>query len=137
MAKAEIGGISPCFIVRDVPASLAFYRDQLAFDITFQGPGEDDIFFGIVQRGAAMIMMKSVGVEPVPNYTRDIKQGIMRWDAYFYVPDPKALAEEFASRNVDFFVPLQVNDDNLLGFEVKDADGYLLYFGRPESQNKK
>jgi hypothetical protein len=79
-----------------------------------------------------MIMMKSIGVDPIPNYTRDIKQGIARWDAYFHVPDPDALAEEFASRNVEFVQPLTINDDNLRGFEVKDADGYMLYFGRPE-----
>jgi hypothetical protein len=44
-------------------------------DITFQAPTEDDIFFGIVQRGAAMIMIKQIGVDPVPNHTRDIQQG--------------------------------------------------------------
>lgn len=130
MTKTEIGGASPFFIVRNVPAALAFYRDSLGFEITFQGPSEDDIFFGIVQRGAAMIMMKDIGVEPVPNYTRDIKQGIARWDAYLYVPDPDALAAEFASRNVEFFTPLANNDDGLRGFEVADADGYILYFGR-------
>lgn len=132
MTKAEIGGIAPFFIVRDVPAALQFYRDSLGFDITYQGPTEDDIFFGIVQRDRAMIMMKAIGVDPVPNYTRDIKQGIARWDAYCYVPDPDALAAEFESRNIEFFTPLQNNDDNLRGFEVKDADGYLLYFGRPK-----
>ena len=134
MTNPAIHCIAPCFIVRNVPAALAFYRDFLGFEITFQGPSEDDIFFGIVERGAAMIMFKAVGVEPVPNHTRDIKQGIMRWDAYMYVPDPDALAAEFASRNVEFFLPICDNDDNLRGFEVKDADGYLLYFGRP---NKK
>ncbi len=132
MPTPQIKGIAPFFIVRDVPAALAFYRDQLGFEITYQGPTEDDIFFGIVQRDAAMIMMKSIGVGPVPNYTRDIKQGIARWDAYMYVPNPDALAAEFASRHVEFFTPLQNNDDNLRGFEVKDADGYLLYFGKPD-----
>jgi catechol 2,3-dioxygenase-like lactoylglutathione lyase family enzyme len=131
MNKTTITGIAPFFIVRNVPASLKFYRDLLGFDITFQGPGEDDIFFGIVQRGGAMIMLKDIGVDPVPNYTRDIKKGIARWDAYLHVPDPDALAEEFAQRNVSFFTPLQNNDDGLRGFEIKDADGYLLYFGRP------
>lgn len=131
MTNPSINCIAPCFIVRDVPAALAFYRDFLGFEITFQGPSEDDIFFGIVERDAAMIMMKAIGVEPVPNHTRDIKQGIMRWDAYMYVPDPDALAAEFASRDVEFFLPICNNDDNLRGFEVKDADGYLLYFGRP------
>jgi catechol 2,3-dioxygenase-like lactoylglutathione lyase family enzyme len=57
MTRPEIGGIAPLFIVRDVPASLAFYRDKLGFEITFQGPEPGDIFFGIVQRGRAMIMM--------------------------------------------------------------------------------
>lgn len=131
MIKADIGGIAPLFIVKDVPAALAFYRDRLGFDITFQGPEPDDIFFGIVQRGGAMIMFKDVGVAPVPNYTRDVKQGIARWDAYAHVPEPDALAAEFSSREVPFFVALGDTDDGLRGFEIQDADGYVLFFGRP------
>ena len=65
--------------------------------------------------------------------TRDIGSGIARWDAYIYVPDPDTLAAEFASRGIEFFEPLQNNSDNLRGFEIKDADGYILYFGRPNS----
>jgi catechol 2,3-dioxygenase-like lactoylglutathione lyase family enzyme len=127
-----ISSIAPFFIVRDVPASLAFYRDRLGFDITFQGPEPDDIFFGIVQRDGAMIIVKAIGVEPTPNYTRDIKKGWARWDAYLHVPDPDALAAEFTSRNVVFFNPLtNSHDDSLRGFEVQDADGYVLFFGRP------
>ncbi len=133
MTKPEIAGIAPFFIVRDVPAALAFYRDRLGFDIAFQGPEPDDIFFGIVQRGGAMIMLKAVGVEPVPNYTRDVKKGIARWDAYLRVPDPDALAAEFALRYVEFFEPLKDTHDGLRGFELKDADGYLLFFGRPRT----
>ena len=133
MAKTEISGIAPFFIVKSVPVALAFYRDRLGFEINFQGPSDDDIFFGIVKRGAAMIMLKDVGVDPVPNYTRDIKKGIARWDAYLHVPDPDALAAEFSSRNVEFFQPLKDDDDGLRGFEVKDADGYLLFFGHHRS----
>jgi catechol 2,3-dioxygenase-like lactoylglutathione lyase family enzyme len=131
MTKTEIRGIAPFFIVKNVPASLAFYRDRLGFDIVFQGPSEDDIFFGIVRRDAAMIMLKEIGVDPVPNYTRDIKKGIARWDAYLDVPDPDALAAEFLSHSVEFFRPLFKDDDGLWGFEVQDADGYVLFFGRP------
>ena len=135
MTKPEISGIAPFFIVKNVPAALAFYRDRLGFDIAFQGPSEDDIFFGIVQRGGATIILKAIGVDPVPNYTRDIKQGIARWDAFLHVPDPDALAAEFSSRNVEFFTPLKDGyaDDGLRGFEVKDADGYLLFFGHARS----
>ena len=129
--KPDIAGIAPFFIVRNVPTALAFYRDRLGFEITFQGPEPHDIFFGIVQRGGAMIMVKAMGVDPVPNYTRDIKQGIARWDAYLNVPDPDALAAEFLSRDVEFSVPLKDTHDGLRGFEIKDADGYVLFFGRP------
>jgi catechol 2,3-dioxygenase-like lactoylglutathione lyase family enzyme len=131
MTQPEIGGVSPCFIVRNVPETLAFYRDKLGFEVTFEGPEPNDIFFGIVQRGRTMLMFKAIGVEPVPNHTRDIGKGDMRWDAYFYVPDPDALAEEFTSRGVEFSEPLKDNHDDLRGFELKDADGYVLFFGRP------
>ena len=65
MTKPEISSIMPFLIVRSVPASLVFYRDRLGFEITFQGPFPDDIFFGIVSRGGASIMLKSVGVGPL------------------------------------------------------------------------
>ena len=133
MTKPEISSVAPFFIVKDVPATLAFYRDRLGFDITFQGPEPDDIFFGIVQRGGAMIMVKAVGVDPVPNYTRNVQKGIARWDAYLYVPDPDALAAEFSSRDVEFSEPIKDTHDGLRGFEIRDADGYVLFFGRPRS----
>ena len=59
MTKPDISGIAPFFIVKNVPAALAFYRDRLGFEITFQGPEPDDIFFGIVKRGAAMIISRT------------------------------------------------------------------------------
>lgn len=130
MERVEIGGISPFFIVKDVAAAFAFYCDKLGFEVTYQAvPG--DLFFGIVQRGRAMIFLKDIGITPTPNHTRDIKKGIARWDAYVYVPDPDALAAEFASRDVEFFLPLADNDDGLRGFEIKDPYGYILFFGRP------
>ena len=133
MTKPEISSIAPFFIVNDCKAALSFYRDRLGFEIIFEGPAPDDIFFGIVRRGGAMIMLKDVGVEPLPNYKRDVKKGIARWDAYLYVPDPDALAAEFTSREVEFSEPLKDTHDGLRGFELKDADGYVLFFGRPRN----
>lgn len=85
----------------------------------------------MVCRGRAQILLKDVGVDPVPNHTRDVKKGIARWDAFMSTPDPHALAAEFASRNVAFSEPLKDTDDGLRGFEVTDPDGYVLFFGRP------
>jgi catechol 2,3-dioxygenase-like lactoylglutathione lyase family enzyme len=131
LEQAQISGISPFFIVSHVPSSLSFYRDQLGFEITFQGPDPDDIFFGIVRRGGAQILLKAIGVAPVPNCTRGIEQGIARWDAFVSVPDPDALAAEFAARHVEFSEPLKDTHDGLRGFELEDPDGYVLFFGRP------
>ena len=133
MTKPVIKCIAPFFVVKNVPDALAFYRDRLGFEITYQGPEPGDIFFGIVERDAAMIMLKAIGVGPVPNYTREVNQGTAPWDAYLCVPDPDALAAEFSARHVDFSKPLRDTHDGLRGFEVKDADGYVLFFGRPRS----
>ena len=129
--KPEVGAIMPLFVVRSVPRTLAFYRDKWGFEITFQGPEPNDIFFGMVKRGHAEIMFKDIGVDPVPNYTKDIKQGHAPWDAYVYTPDPDALAAEFTSRGVALWKAVENNSDNLRGFEVQDVNGYVLYFGRP------
>lgn len=130
MTEQGIFCIAPSFIVRNVPVALEFYRDRLGFDITFQGPEPDDIFFGIVQRGSAMIMLKAVGIDPLPNSNR---HPWARWDAYVGVSDPDALAAEFSSRNVEFSEPLKNTNDGLRGFELKDTNGYVLFFGRPRS----
>jgi catechol 2,3-dioxygenase-like lactoylglutathione lyase family enzyme len=129
MTRPVISAISPLFIVKNVPSALSFYRDKLGFEVTFQEPA-DDPFFGIVCRGGAMIMLKSVGVDPLPNYKREPGA---RWDAYLSVPDPDALAAEFASRGVAFSKPLKDTHDGLRGFEIKDSDGYVLFFGHPRT----
>jgi catechol 2,3-dioxygenase-like lactoylglutathione lyase family enzyme len=127
MNRPAIERIAPSFIVRNVDAAIAFYRGQLGFEVIFQEPAHDP-FFAIVCRDGAMIFVKSVGVDPVPNWTR---HPWARLDAYVSVPDPDALAAEFSSRSVLFSKPLQDTHDGLRGFERKDADGYVLFFGRP------
>ena len=135
MTRPTISGISPLFIVTHVPKTLSFYRDMLGFEVTFRGPSPDDEFFGIVRRDGAMIMFKALGVvsdgtevavEPIPNYRR---KPAFSWDAYVQVPDPDALAAEFASRGVRFSVPLGGDDDGSRGFVIEDLDGYGLFFG--------
>ena len=140
MTLPRISGISPLFIVADVPAALSFYRDMLGFEVTFRGPTPEDEFFGIVRRDGAMIMFKALGVirdgkevlvEPMPNYGRE---PAFSWDAYLDVDDPDALAAEFASRGVIFAVPLtDRGDDGLRGFVIRDIDGYGLFFGNHRS----
>lgn len=127
--KAELTSIYPFFIVDDVMMAIAFYRDRLGFEVTLLGPA-DDPYFAIVKRDRVSIMIKAIlpEVPPLPNPSR---HPWARWDAFVHTPDPDGLAEEFTSRGVVFHEPLGVNSDQLRGFEVKDVDGYVLYFGRP------
>ena len=125
-APANLAGIAPFFIVRDLAATIAFYRDRMGFEVTFQVEGPDP-FFAIISRGSAAIHLKChEGVEPVPNFGREPAFSL---DAYVEVPNPDALAAEFASRGVSFAAPLSDSDDGLRGFVIKDLDGYGLFFG--------
>ena len=127
--QAPLGFIAPFLIVRDVIPSIAFYKDRLGFAVAFLGP-DDRPYFAMLERDGVRLMLKAITpeVQPTPNPSR---HQWARWDAYVYTPDPDALAEEFTSRGVSFREPLGINSDQLRGFEVMDADGYVLYFGRP------
>jgi catechol 2,3-dioxygenase-like lactoylglutathione lyase family enzyme len=129
MTQAAIESVSPSFIVANVSQTISFYQGKLGFEVMYQQP-DTDPFFAIVQRGGVMIFLKdsSAGAPPLPNSSRDPS---VKWDSYFYVPDPKALAEEFAANSLTFRKPLGVTSENLLGFEVADPNGYVLFFGRP------
>jgi catechol 2,3-dioxygenase-like lactoylglutathione lyase family enzyme len=126
---AELSFISPSFIVSDVKTSVDFYVEKLGFAVRHIGP-EDSPFWAMIGRGPVSIFLKSIApeIQAVPNHTR---HGWARWDAYIGVPEPDALYAEFQSRGVIFQQPIKDDGDGLRGFEVADADGYVLFFGRP------
>ena len=127
--QQTLGAISPFFIVSDVSRAIRFYVDQLGFQVRFVEP-ETSPFFAIVGRDSAQIFLKCVAeaITAQPNHTR---HEWAPWDAFVYVDDPDSLAAEFASRGTAFHSELADRHDGLRGFEVEDADGYVLYFGRP------
>jgi catechol 2,3-dioxygenase-like lactoylglutathione lyase family enzyme len=126
---ADLSFISPFFIVGSLKASVDFYVEKLGFEVWHIGP-EDSPFWAMIGRGPVSIFLKVVApdIKPVPNHTR---HGWARWDAYVSVPEPDALFDEFQSRGVIFHQPIGNDGDGLRGFEVEDADGYILFFGRP------
>ena len=125
-ASRNLTSISPFFIVKDLGVSLDYYRERLGFQLDFQGP-DDVAYYGRVSRDGIGIMLKTISpdVLPCPNHTR---HEWARWDAYVYVEDPDHLFEEFALRGATFVKQLSFIDDGLWGFEVSDADGYVLAF---------
>jgi catechol 2,3-dioxygenase-like lactoylglutathione lyase family enzyme len=131
MTRPAISCISPSFIVQNVTAATSFYRDMPGFEIMYQHP-DDDPFFAIVCRDGVMIFVKSVGEGPVPDCKRHL---YARLGAYVSVHDPDALAAQFTSGGVTFSAPLKDTSDGLRGFELKDAGGYVLFFGWPRENS--
>ncbi len=118
--------ITPFFIVADLQASVAHYVERFGFELDFQGP-PGDAYYGQVRRDGIAIMLKTILPEilPCPNHTR---HEWARWDAYIYCQNPDSLFEEFKQRGASFVKELSFIDDGLWGFEVSDADGYVLAF---------
>ncbi len=127
-ATRNLVSISPFFIVKDLQSSIAFYRERLGFQLDFDGP-EGDVYYAGVKRDGIGIMLKAIvpDVLPCPNHTR---HEWARWDAYVYTLDPDALFDEFSRRGVSFVKTLSFIDDGLWGFEITDADGYVIAFFR-------
>ena len=125
-APQNLTSIRPNFIVKDLQAAIAYYRERLGFQLDFQGPADGPFWAGVSRDGIG-IMLKAVApdVLPCPNHTRH------EWappDAHIYSMDPDALFDEFSRRGASFVKTLSYIDDGLWGFEVTDADGYVLAF---------
>lgn len=121
--------IWPFFIVTNLKNSVSFYVDKLGFEIRYTGP-DDDPYWAIVGRDNISIMLKAIAAEvkPIPNHTR---HEWASWDAYIAAAEPDKLFDEYRSNDVPFRKPIHDNSDNIRGFEIEDADGYVLFFGRP------
>jgi len=125
-ASRNLASIRPNFIVKDLQASITYYRERLGFQLDFQGP-DDGPFWAGVSRDGIGIMLKAVApdVLPSPNHTRH------EWappDANIYSMDPDALFDEFSRRGASFVKKLSFVEKGLWGFAITDADGYVLVF---------
>ena len=127
-ANRNLASISPFFIVKDLQVSISYYIERLGFQLDFQGPDDGPYYAGVTRDGIG-IMLKAIlpDVLPQPNHTR---HEWARWDAYIYTLDPDALFDEFSQRGASFVKNLSFIDEALWGFEVTDADGYVLAFFR-------
>ena len=127
MPNKNLTSISPFFIVKNLRASIAYYVERLGFQVDFKGPDDDKPYYAGVSRDGVGVMLKAIlpDVLPQPNHTR---HPWARWDAYIYALDPDTLFNEFKQRGVSFVKELSFIDEGLWGFEITDADGYVLAF---------
>ena len=118
--------IAPVLRVANIARSIAFYRDQLGFNVDFVHEG----FYASVSRQGCRLHLKCA--PPIP---RD-QAGLEREehiDACVVGPGIAALAAQFTSAGVALLVPLRRMAYGT-EFYVRDPDGYVLGFIQPEAE---
>ncbi len=131
-AGGDLLAINPFFIVKHLSSAVSFYIERLGFQLDYQGP-DGDPYYARVSRDGIGIMLKAITPEvlPRPNSSR---HEWARWDAFIHVRNPDALFSEFKPRVVSLVKELSFIDDGLWGFELTDADGYVLAFATLRDQ---
>ncbi|SMG24182.1 bleomycin resistance protein [Agreia pratensis] len=122
----------PEFLVTNLDASLAFWRDLCGFTVLYDRPEER---FAYLTLGSAHLMLEEIGdgrhwiTAPLElPFGRGINFQIS-------VPDAEGLAASMSAADIPFFLPLEttwyrVGDEEtgVTQFIVTDPDGYLVRF---------
>lgn len=111
-------GAAAIFVVADVPASTAHYRDVLGFAVTFQYG--DPIYYVCLCRDEVALHLIAGG-----NTTRSPGQG----GICIFVRDVDAVHAELAARGAQILKPPQSRDYGMRDFDMVDLDGNYLTFG--------
>jgi uncharacterized glyoxalase superfamily protein PhnB len=115
--------IVPLFFTRDIPRTLAYYKEKLGFKCL--GTWRDPPVYAIVARDQHAIHFRCA--EP-PTPSAD-KYSDELLDAYINIDDADALYAEYAARGVEFTRGVANMPWHSREFVVKDCDGRLLAFG--------
>ena len=122
--NAQVRGVAPILLVRDVLRAHEYYADKLGFRAPRMWG--DPPTFCIAQRDGIEVMLNQVqaddGFEPNSAF-----EG--RFSAYFWVRDADALHAEFAAKGADIVCEPEDQVYGIREFQVRDADGHLLAFG--------
>lgn len=124
MPRARLSAkLVPALLVRDMPATLAFYR-LLGFAVTGCHPDDAHPTWAEVQRDGVTLQFHTEpphGTPRAPGCSGTF---------YFYPDDVEALADELRG-HVAFAWGPEVMDYGMREFGVQDPNGYWLAFTEP------
>jgi uncharacterized glyoxalase superfamily protein PhnB len=115
--------IVPLFFTKDIPGTIAYYREQLGFDCL--GTWNDPPVYAFLARDRCAIHLRCA--EPPMSNADKYEDELL--DAYIYVDDADALYAEYTSKGVEFARQLGDMPWKCREFVIKDCDGRLLAFG--------
>jgi catechol 2,3-dioxygenase-like lactoylglutathione lyase family enzyme len=118
---ARLTGIAPQFLVDDLEAAIAYYRDKLGFVLDFN---YDSFYAGVSRDGLAIHLKEAPKLAGDRAHRRENEH----LDAYVAVVDVRALHQELQARGARIVKPLEERPWACVDFYVEDADGYVLCF---------
>ncbi len=126
-ASIAIQNLCPLLQVFDMPRSLAFYRDQLGFEIVRRDRDRDDCDWVWLRWGAAELMLNTAYEAHERPAAPDAARVAAHADTalYVYTPDVDALAATWPDRSV---APPVIRDYGMKQWTIHDPDGYALCF---------
>ncbi len=113
-----ITGTATVLTVRDIAASLAYYRDALGFAVTYQY-GEPIFYVCLCRDEAAVHLIAATKTERVPG------NGAL----CIFVKDVDAIHAELVARKARVVKPPQDYDYGMRDFDVVDLDGNQIFYG--------
>lgn len=117
----SLTGVAPQFLVDDLERAIAYYRDQLGFELDFAY----ESFYASVSRDGCAIHLKCA---PKSAGDREHRKRNQHLDAYFAVRGIRELFSELTARGAHVHKPLAEQPWGCLDFYVEDPDGYILCF---------
>lgn len=118
--RGALAYVAPVLRVADLARSVAFYRDQLGFELEFEYEG----FYASLLRDGCRIHLKSA---PPPGRELEPSEVDEHLDACFVVSGADALSTQFDAAGAPFSVALRTMPYGK-EFYVRDPDGYILGF---------
>jgi glyoxylase I family protein len=119
---SKVQNVWPLLAVDNLPSSLAFWRDQLGFEVVGQADADGAMFWCRLERDGTSIMLQTADAEDGP--TQERGRGVT---LYFVCDEVDGLFAELAGRGV----PLQPPSATYYGMRqlfVPEPNGYLVCF---------
>jgi catechol 2,3-dioxygenase-like lactoylglutathione lyase family enzyme len=125
----RLTAIAPQFLVDDLDRAIAYYRDQLGFELEFKYQS----FYAAVTRDGIAIHLKCA---PKSLADREHRKQNEHLDAYIAVQGIRPLFSELNQRGAQVFKPLEERPWACLDFYVEDPDGYILCFSEQKTDSE-
>jgi catechol 2,3-dioxygenase-like lactoylglutathione lyase family enzyme len=110
---------APVFQVRDLQASIAFYRDLLGFEVVVTWPEDGDALHAGVSRGGVNIHL-----------SRCESEELQRSSIYVFLRGVDAYASAIRAAGGSLEAEPQSHDYGMRELSVKDPDGNLISCGQ-------